>query len=159
MGAYREEWEEGLTVLDRLLWQPEHADEIGRSGDPLLHSIGRDLEVLMNSRRDEGWVIEECPAVGSSILNFGIPALGRYGDIGLAAEQTRLCRSIEEAIRTFEPRLRRPQVRVMERDVRQKSVLRLRLRASVAEMEPKDIFQIALKPETGEMTVSAAGDA
>lgn len=158
MGRYRDE-SEGMTVLDRLMWQPPRADDIGSGGDPLIDSIANDLEALMNSRREDQAIPEEYPEVGASVLNFGMPALGRYGNLGTAAEQNRLCRAMEEAIRTFEPRLKRAQVRVAEPDTGQRSVVRFRLEATIAglgdETVQREIFELRLKPETGEMTVAA----
>jgi type VI secretion system lysozyme-like protein len=154
---YGDENEAGLTVLDRLLLQPERADAMGLQGDPLLTSIARDLQILMNSRRADEPIPDEYPEVMNSILNFGMPALGRYGDIGLATERNRLCRSMEDAVRTFEPRLRRAQVRVLEQDSQHKTVVRFLLEANVEGLGMRQIFEMRLKPETGEMTV-AAGD-
>ena len=145
---------EGLTVLDRLLWQPLRAGETEPSGDPLIHSIARDLEALVNSRRGEV-AMAEYPEVETSIANFGMPALSGYGDIGTGAEQNRLCRAIEDAVRTFEPRLKRAQVSVAKASGERRSVVRFRLSATVAGLDRRDIFELRLKPETGEMTVAA----
>ena len=156
MAGYRNE-DEGQTLLDRLLWQPDAVDDAGRRGNPMIDSIARDLEMLMNSRRPEGDFPETYPEVATSILNFGMPALGGYGDIATGAEQNRLCRSIEDAVHTFEPRLKRAQVRVAASEPGQKSVVRFRMEATVAEISMREIFELRLKPETGEMTVAAGG--
>ena len=153
--GYGDEDEAGLTVLDRLLLQPAQVDEMGLPGDPLLTSITRDLQVLMNSRRSDEPIPDEYPEVANSILNFGMSALGRYGDIGLAAEQSRLCRSMEDAVRMFEPRLRQAQVRVLKQDPQHKTMVRFLLEASVEGLGMRRIFEMRLKPETGEMTVAA----
>ena len=150
---------DGSTVLDLLLWQEERADDIGRRGDMVLDSIARDLEFLLNSRREDEAIPEEYPEVSRSILNFGMPALGRYGNIGTAAEQVKLCRSMEDAVRTFEPRLRRPQMRVRGADAGSRGVLRFTLEATVDGMKQREIFELRLKPATGEMTVAAGGEA
>ncbi len=154
MDRYRDE-DEGMTVLDRLMWQPARVNDLGSRGDPLIDSIALDLAALMNSRREEETIPKEYPEVASSILNFGMPALGRYGNLGTAAEQNRLCRAMEEAVRTFEPRLRRVQVRVAEAAAEQKSVVRFRLEATVAGLGKREIFELRLRPETGEMLVEA----
>jgi type VI secretion system protein ImpF len=152
---YSERESEGLSVLDRLLIHPPEPGEIRPSGDPMLLSIARDLHVLMNSRRKEEEVIAEFPEVSKSILNFGMPALGRYGHIGTPAEQNRLCRSMEEAIRIFEPRLRRPEVKIIEPDATQRSIVRFRIEASVDDSGVREVFEMRLKPATGEMAVAA----
>ncbi len=156
--------EEGMTVLDRLLAQQDGAGERASRGNLVLDSIARDLEALMNSRRDDGEIPAEYPEVAASILNFGMPALGRYGHIGTAAEQGRLCRAMEDAVRTFERRLKRPQVRVKEQEPRLKSMVRFTLEATLAGVASvhagqREIFELRLEPETGEMTVAAEGGA
>jgi type VI secretion system protein ImpF len=159
MPGRNEEREEELTVLERLMWQEDRADDMGRRGDGRVDSIARDLEILMNCRREAEPILEEYPEVSKSILNFGMPALGRYGHIGTAAEQSRLCRAMEEAVRTFEPRLRRPQVRVREAGGEQQKLVRFVLEATIDGFGQREIFELRLKPSTGEMTVATGGGA
>ena len=157
MRARDDERQAELSVLDRLLWQENRINEIGRRGDDVLSSIARDLEVLMNSRRADDAIPEEYPEVTSSILNFGMPALGRYGHIGTAAEQGRLCRSMESAVRTFEPRLRLPRIRVKDVDGDSRGLVRFTLEATVDGLGNREIFELRVKPATGEMTVTSGG--
>ena len=154
---YREREDEGLSVLDRLLMSSEAPGDVGLSGDWILHSIARDLQTLMNCRRKEEAALAEYPEISRSILNFGMPALGGYGHIGTPAEQLRLSRAMEEAIRTFEPRLQRVEVRVLDAETQQRQFVRFRLEANVEGLGMREIFEMRLKPETGEMTVASGG--
>ena len=71
MARYLEDDESTLTVLDRLLEQPPKAGDIGtRSRSPFLDSIARDLEVLLNTRREDPMVPPEYEEAATSILNF-----------------------------------------------------------------------------------------
>ena len=150
------EEEYGWSLLDRLLYF-----ELSEGGDlpeeRLVHSIARDLQTLMNSRRKEEEIFVEYPEVSRSVLNFGMPAFGRYGHIGTSAEQSRLCRSMEDAIRMFEPRLRRAEVRIAEVDSRRKDVVCFRVEANIEGLGTREVFEMRLKPETGELVVSPGG--
>ena len=150
----REEY--GWSLLDRLLYV-ESLEGDFLPEERLVHSIARDLQTLMNSRRKDDESFVEFPEVSRSILNFGLPAFGRYGHIGTTAEQSRLCRSMEDAIRMFEPRLKKPEVRLVEADSRRKDVVCFRIDANIEGLGTREVFEMRLKPETGELVVSPGG--
>jgi type VI secretion system protein ImpF len=95
------------SVLDRLI-TPKAKGEIGElrpgSLEALEASLRRDLTVLCNTRTAREPVPGTYPEAASSLLVFGIPDLVGQ-NLRQPPEQNRLRRSIENAIRLFEPRL------------------------------------------------------
>jgi len=73
-------------------------------------AVRRDVEWLLNSRRPLVEGLDDLPEARASILSYGIPDLTQYGH-GLADRQ-RICAAIEEALRTFEPRLQPRSIKV-----------------------------------------------
>jgi type VI secretion system lysozyme-like protein len=158
MARYLEDDELTLTVLDRLLEQPPKAGDIGvRSRSPFLDSIARDLEVLLNTRREEPMVPPEYEEAATSILNFGVPELTWYGNLSHPIEQNKLCKAMEESIRLFEPRLRKISVRAIGLD-NPKASVRFRLEATIEFLSEREVFEIGLKRDTGRMSVSPGGN-
>src|SRR3954447_15045530 len=106
------------TILDRLAPMEEGRGEIGSrsSRRQIEDAIQRDLEMVLNTRREEFLVPAEFEQTATSIVNFGIPDLAKLGNLRSGAEQAKLCHWIEEAIRNFEPRLRNVTVRVEDRE-------------------------------------------
>ena len=95
------------SVLDRLI-TPKAKGEIGelRAGslEALEASLRRDLSALCNTRTARQPVPPSYPEAATSLLAFGLPDLVGQ-NLRLTSEQNRLRRSIENAIRLFEPRL------------------------------------------------------
>ena len=97
------------SVLDRL------RDEDGQgsygSVSEYRCAVLRDVEWLLNHRRTTRPAPESCPEVRRSVYHYGLPDL-----TAVSAESghslTRVCRMIEETLRTFEPRLEGPSVRL-----------------------------------------------
>jgi type VI secretion system protein ImpF len=104
------------SILDRLLDdKPEE-----RKHEPLpsrfqhlrqlKQAVGRDLEALLNTRRE---ALEELPAefseVRRSLLTYGLPDFSAFNPLS-EGDHTQIRRTLEQAIATFEPRL--AQVRV-----------------------------------------------
>jgi type VI secretion system protein ImpF len=94
------------SILDRLI-----AQEIGVIGSVradtiagLRESVIRNLTDLLNTRTAEEPVPPEFEQASASMLAFGIPDFTQY-NLRMAADQNRLRRSMEAAIRLFEPRL------------------------------------------------------
>jgi type VI secretion system protein ImpF len=95
------------SVLDRLTDSPS-AVTIGsiRPGTlaALSLSVQRDLEHLLNTRREEELVPAGYRAAAASLLNYGLPDPTLYS-LKSAAGQQQMRRSIESALQAFEPRL------------------------------------------------------
>lgn len=96
------------SVLDRLLdFEPKSSAEAPKSRSKSLaelkQSVRRDLEWLLNTRSFIGEIDENLEEVNKSVIVFGIPDF-----TGMSAksdsELNRLTRTLERAIKTFEPR-------------------------------------------------------
>jgi type VI secretion system lysozyme-like protein len=148
-----------LTVLERLMDQKKSLVELDdRTGDPLHDSIARDLEMLLNTRRQEELVPAEYTEACTSILNFGVPEFDEFGKLAAPAEQARLCRTLEAAIRLFEHRLRLISVRMVKPETRQ-SLLRFRIEAVIASLGEDWVFEAGLHRNSNAILVSAGGGA
>ena len=141
------------TILDRLAPQEDNLNEIGsRRGDAIEEAITRDLEMLLNTRREEFLVPPEFEQTATSIVNFGVPDLAKCGSLRFGPEQAKLCRWIEEAIRNFEPRLRNVAVRVVDRE-NVTPVLHFRVEAKAEYTSQKIAFDLGLKRDIGKLTI------
>jgi type VI secretion system protein ImpF len=96
------------SVLDRLLdFDPKSSEEAPKSRSKSLaelkQSVRRDLEWLLNSRSYPGEIAENLEEVNKSVMVFGLPDF-----TGMSAksdsELNRFTRSLEKAIKIFEPR-------------------------------------------------------
>jgi type VI secretion system protein ImpF len=96
------------SVLDRLLdFEPKSSTESpksrSRSLAELKQSVRRDLEWLLNSRQYLGYVDENLEEVNKSVAVYGLPDF-----TGISAkshlEMKRLTKSVENALKIFEPR-------------------------------------------------------
>lgn len=139
------------SLLDKLAPQ-EDAPRSRFSADSLEDSIIRDLEMLLNTRREEFLVPAEFEQTAISIVNFGIPDLSKCGSLRLGPEQTKLCRWIEEAIRTFEPRLANVAVKIVDRE-NVNPVLRFRVEAKAEFTAQRVAFELGLKRDNGELAI------
>jgi type VI secretion system lysozyme-like protein len=139
------------SILDRLA--PEE-DEHGarRSTETIEDSILRDLEMLLNTRREEFLIPPEFEQTATSIVNFGVPDLAKCGSLRSGREQAKLCRWIEDAIRTFEPRLCNVAVRVVDRE-NVTPVLRFRVEAKAEFTARRVAFELGLKRDNGELAL------
>ncbi len=103
------------SLLDRLLDdRPEVSEEPISSRTQtvrqLKESVARDLEALLNTRRE---ALEDLPAdlaeTGRSLLAYGLPDFTSFSLLG-PQDRTRIRRIVEQTITTFEPRLARVRV-------------------------------------------------
>ena len=109
-----------LSLLDRLFdLQPESQAEAPLSSWEQLRqlkaSLCRDLSALLNTRRAEEDFDPAYTEATNSLLSFGIVDFTSY-NLKSGAEQDQVRRSIERAIRQFEPRLARVSVSLEEPD-------------------------------------------
>jgi len=139
------------SILDRLV-PGEQEGGARRSADTIEDSILRDLEMLLNTRREEFLIPPEFEQTATSIVNFGVPDLAKCGSLRSGPEQTKLCRWIEDAIRTFEPRLCNVAVRVVDRE-NVTPVLRFRVEAKAEFTARRVAFELGLKRDNGELAV------
>src|SRR5215831_2310980 len=140
------------TILDRLAPIEEKTGELGSRDFTVEDSIARDLEILLNTRREEFLVPPEFEQTATSIVNFGVPDPAKCGSLRFGPEQAKLCRWIEEAIRNFEPRLRNVSVRVVDRE-NVAPILRFRIEAKAEYTSEKLAFELGLKRDSGRLAV------
>jgi type VI secretion system lysozyme-like protein len=139
------------SILERLAPQ-ENSLGSRSQADSLEDSILRDLEMLLNTRREEFLIPPEFEQTATSIVNFGVPDLAKCGSLRSGPEQAKLCRWIEEAIRIFEPRLCNVAVRVVDRE-NVNPVLRFRVEAKAEFTARRVAFELGLKRDSGELAV------
>jgi type VI secretion system protein ImpF len=97
-----------LSVLDRLLdFEPAISKEAPKSRSKTLRelkqAVRRDIEWLLNTRHYSGEIDNQLKEVQKSVVFYGLPdftALSVKSD----AEQKRLTKALETAIKNFEPR-------------------------------------------------------
>ncbi|MGE0646138.1 MAG: type VI secretion system baseplate subunit TssE [Nitrospira sp.] len=108
-----------MAVLNRLLLDEIFPDELHKMREPapssasireLKRSLSRDIEVLLNTRREllEG-APPECKEINRSLLMFGLPDFTSYSLLN-REHRMLIRRSVEEALGKFEPRLKSVQV-------------------------------------------------
>jgi type VI secretion system protein ImpF len=108
----------------------------GVSALELKRSVARDLEWLLNTRVWTPWNLEALEEAGSSILNYGIPELSSYSWAS-ADDANAIKGMIENAIRTFEPRLLARSIRTEMLPGEGVSDFRLRIRIeAILHVEP-----------------------
>jgi type VI secretion system lysozyme-like protein len=151
------EAESSLTVLDRLLLNAGSSREIGgRSTDLESDSITRDLQLLLNTRRQKDLIDPEFDQCFTSVLNFGLPDLTQCGSLEMSAEQKRVCEWLEDAIQMFEPRLCNVTVKLVPAE-NHKTLLRFRLEARAELSSERVAYEMGFKRDTGEFSVSRGG--
>lgn len=155
------------SLLDRLI-----ADDPGRdrassrttSEAAFRQAVRRDLEWLLNTRRQLAEVPEGRDELRRSLLRYGIPDVGSLPrDVPEA--RARLARTIEEAITLFEPRLANVRVVLPDEGARageggaEAGALRFLVDA-VLRMEPEPervLFETTFDPARHEYQVRTAG--
>lgn len=148
------------TLLERLFDDtahlPSEANPLRRWGiDELKDSVARDLEVLLNSRA--GLTEEDMalfPEAAHSVLSFGMTD---FVGLSLAspADRSYICRTLERAILTHEPRLQQVRVGL---EASQLTVNRLHFSISavlvVHPMSEPVNFDALLQPSTFQYSVA-----
>jgi type VI secretion system protein ImpF len=117
-------------------------------------ALCRDLSALFNTRRAESDFDPAYEEATNSLLGFGIADFTSY-NLTNAVEQERVRRSIERAIRQFEPRLTRVDVSIEQPDPL-RPLLQFQINAFLragSDTEPV-VFDITLQRESRRMLVS-----
>jgi type VI secretion system protein ImpF len=146
------------SLLDRLTDQ-----EPGIRQEPVLSrsqglralkdSLWRDMNALLNTKRREEEVPEQYVEASRSLLTYGIPDFTAYS-LKSPADQNRLRRAIEAAIRKFEPRLEKINVTIQLPDETDPT-LRFRVDALLQiEPAPEPVtFESVLPPGTSHFLI------
>lgn len=146
------------SVLDRLLdFDPKTTTESPKSRSTSLadlrQAVRRDVEWLLNTRASIDPAGTDLREARKSVVCFGIPDFTGIVMSG-AAEQKRLVASIENAIKTFEPRFLDPRV-VLEPINELDRQLRFRIEARL-DVDPAPVpvvFDSTLQSGAGGYTV------
>lgn len=98
-----------LSVLDRLIdIEPRDSYELpltrAQSVRAIKSAVRRDLEWLLNARRVAVDPPPGMKEINRSLYMFGLPDLASFS-MGSMKDRTRLLRTLQNAIRVFEPRL------------------------------------------------------
>lgn len=150
------------SVLDRLLddnpaVQSEPASSRTQFVRELHASIRRDLQNLLNTRRRCIPGNPELDQLDHSLANYGIPD---FSGANIRSDESRgqFRRTLEEAIRHFEPRFKTVQVRLLENADPHDQTLRFRIEALVyADPAPEPLaFDSRLEPVTYNFEIKGA---
>ena len=146
------------SIIDRLLdFEPKVSTEAAKSRSQglreLKKSVRRDLEWLLNTRHTADKVPEDLEQVNKSIAVYGLPDF-----TGLSSKNSddrkNLIRSIETALRIFEPRFMNLKVVLEDLDSLERGV-RFRIQATLR-IEPTPepvVFDTVLQMGSGEFKV------
>jgi type VI secretion system protein ImpF len=150
------------SLLDRLIdLEPENSKEAAPSRNQVLrelkHSVRRDLENLLNSRRccvspDAG--LKE---LKQSLLNYGLPDFMGM-NMGAVKDREEFCRQLQAVIKQYEPRFKTVKVQLLTNAEPLDRTLRFRIDALMyADPAPEAvIFDSSLEPSTGIVQVKGA---
>lgn len=113
------------SVFDRLLDDAprERTDpptDLRQSIRDLRMSVARDLEALLNTRRDTLVELDAYPHLRRSLASYGLPDFAVYS-LSSEADRTAIRSEVEETVATFEPRLSNVKV-ILESDVHQRAL-------------------------------------
>lgn len=152
------------SVLDRLLDNaPDLLVDPPRTRQAqtrdALESLCRDLEALLNARRCHITPPPGLRQLRTSLLSYGV---ADFIGANLATREQRqvFAAKVEEAVRTFEPRLRNVSVSVLDPRESAERVLRLRIEATVVlVVGPTPVlFASSVNPTTLRFSVAEASD-
>jgi type VI secretion system protein ImpF len=149
-----------LSVFDRLLdFEPENLSEQRPSRAESVRrykaSVQRDLEELLNARSTGNLLPVEYAEVRRSVLTYGLPDMSSL-NVSSVSDRTVLRDLIENAVRTFEPRLKAVSVTLVPREPNERS-LRFRVDAKlILDPEPEPIsFNMVMQLNNQEYEVKA----
>ena len=146
------------SLLDRLTdHEPAQRDESAPSRSrglrALKAALWRDMNALLNTKRREEEIPEQYAETARSLLTYGLPDFTAYS-LKSPADQNRLRRAIEAAIRRFEPRLEKITVTIELPDETDPS-MRFRVEALLqVEPAPEPVsFETVLAPGSAHFVI------
>jgi type VI secretion system protein ImpF len=152
------------SVLDRLIdHDPQVRQEAPRTRNQLLRdlkqAVRRDLENLLNTRVRCVPYPMELKELKQSVVNYGIPDL-TGGSLGSSKEREEFRRTIQSIILLYEPRLKKPTVRLLDQNETADRTIRFHIDAVLlAEPAPEPIaFDSTLRLTTGSFEVKGDSD-
>jgi len=152
------------SVLDRLLDESSGLSHAGAPGKTqqlleLRNAVRRDLEALLNSHRFCRSPPEDSEQLDRSLLQYGAPDFFAV-NAGSAAAREEFRRSLEEAIRRFEPRFKQVSVKLVDDGVSADRTMRFHIDALMyADPAPDAVsFDSLLDPSIHSFSVVGSGD-
>ena len=149
-----------LSVLDRLTDNDPRSPTVeapltrAESVRVLRSAVRRDLEWLLNTRRNPDDPGAENVETENSLYNYGLPDFSAYS-IASAKDQTKLVRVLQAAVKIFEPRL--ANIRVVPIEINPKGLRTLRIRIEgllMMDPAPEHIsFDTTLQLTTGDFRI------
>jgi type VI secretion system protein ImpF len=149
-----------LSVLDRLLDdEPKHREDppvsAAKTNQRLREAVRRDLEWLLNTRRDDGGIGEKFEELRASVYAYGLPDFSSYG-LGPKQTELRVRLALEQVLEFFEPRLMNVSVTAIGSDKEeQKRILRFRITGLLRiDPEPEAVsYETVLEVSRGEFQI------
>jgi type VI secretion system protein ImpF len=155
-----------LSVLDRLTdndpRSPTAEAPLSRAESvrALKSGVRRDLEWLLNTRRNPDDPGASRAETENSLYNYGLPDFSTYS-IASPKDQSRLVKALQAAVKTFEPRL--ANVRILPVEVSSTGLRTLRIRIEgllLMDPAPELIsFDTTLQLTTGDFQIKDNSDA
>jgi len=147
------------SILDRLIdLNPDATTDAqanrSQSVRQLKASLRRDLEWLLNTRRNPDEVPEAYEELFRSLYNYGLPDVTSMA-LNSPRDRQRLLRLIEQTIEIFEPRLAATRVRTVENAGAGPRILRFQIEA-ILKMDPAPeqiLFDTVLQLNSGEYQI------
>jgi len=149
-----------VPLLDRLLDDnPQSQVESDRAHHLVIHqlkeSVRRDLEDLFNTRQCCITPPAEHQHIQHALHNYGLPDAAT---LNLGSQKARLdfCRTVEETIRRYEPRIRSVKVQTRSGFDPEDPSIRFRVEATLRALSADEVivFDSALNPVTRSVTVA-----
>ena len=148
-----------ISILDRLIdLNPDISADPpanrSQSVRQLKASLRRDLEWLLNSRRNPDEVPETYEELFRSLYNYGLPDVTSMG-LNSPRDRQRLMRLVEQTIEIFEPRLLGARVRAVDNTSSGPRILRFQIEA-LLKMDPAPeqvLFDTVLQLNSGEYQI------
>jgi len=148
-----------VSILDRLIdLNPDVSADPpanrSQSVRQLKAALRRDLEWLLNTRRNPDEVPEAYEELFRSLYNYGLPDVTSMA-LNSPRDRQRLLRLIEQTIDIFEPRLAATRVRAVENSGSGPRILRFQIEA-LLKMDPAPeqiLFDTVLQLNSGEYQI------
>jgi type VI secretion system protein ImpF len=151
------------SLLDRLL---DDEPDVQREPSKLRHqvlrelkqSVRRDLENLLNTRRRARPRPPELAELERSLVNYGLPDFAG-GSLASGEDRDAFRQTVENVIRTFEPRFKAVRVELVDAAEPLNRTLRFRIDALLYAYPAPEVvvFDSAVEPVTGNFEVKGAG--
>lgn len=125
------------SLLDRLLTFKETSFDAKTPQEILIHSVERDLQNLLNTRKICPTLPADLKELNVSLVNYGIPDLTTI-NIYSESDKQNFCKAVQLAIENYEPRLKHIEVKLLEVEKQIELIFKIRISATLL-VYPKPI--------------------